>query len=179
MKHFLLLLSFCILPFLAQADDDGFGFFSSKGGVEAVKNDLYRANCAECHFAYQPGLLPKRSWQALMMPKALENHFGDNAELDEPERQKILTYLTNHAADDSGYKRSRKMMRSIAENETPLRITEVSYFKRKHDEIPLRYVTGNPKVKSWANCAACHTTAEKGSFDDDDVRIPGVGRWED
>jgi mono/diheme cytochrome c family protein len=174
-----ILLALCLSPIFAYADDDGFGFFSSKGGVEAVKNDLYRANCAECHFAYQPGLLPKRSWQKMMQTNELENHFGDNAELGEPERLKILSYLTSHAADDSSYKRSQKMMRSIRDNETPMRITEVSYFKRKHDEIPVRFVTGNAKVKSWANCAACHMAAEKGSFDDDGVRIPGVGRWDD
>jgi mono/diheme cytochrome c family protein len=27
-------------------------------------------------------------------------------------------------------------------------------------------------VKSAANCAACHTGAERGNFDDDNIRLP-------
>ena len=163
----------------ADDEDHGFASFFQKKGVAAVTNDLYKSNCAECHFAYQPGLLPKRSWQKMMQPQALEDHFGDNAELIESDRQAILGYLTDNAADDSNYKRSRKMMRSIADNDTPLRITKVRYFVRKHDEVPSRMVTGNIKVKSWSNCAACHTTADSGSYDEDDVMIAGYGRWED
>ncbi len=166
----------------AVADDDdgfGFGFFAEKPGVKAVDYGLYKSNCAECHFAYQPGLLPKRSWYKMMQKDALEHHFGDNAELDEADRQHILSYLSQNAADDADYKRSKKMMRSIGADETPLRITKVRYFIRKHDEISLRMVTGNDKVKSWSNCVACHITANTGSFEEDDVRIPGFGKWED
>lgn len=183
MLRALLLLSLLLTSSLAYADDDEhggfFGVFSSSPGVAPVNNPLYKSNCAECHFAYQPGLLPKRSWAKMMQPKALANHFGDNAELAEADRQAILAYLTENAADTSDFKRSKKMMRSIRADETPLRISEVSYFKRKHHEIPSRMVAGNPKVKSFSNCAACHTAADKGSYDEHGIRIPGYGRWED
>ncbi|MDX8383104.1 MAG: diacylglycerol kinase, partial [Ghiorsea sp.] len=65
------------------------------------------------------------------------------------------------------------------DHQTPLRITKVRYFVRKHHEVPDRMVTGNIKVKSWSNCAACHTSADSGSYDEDDVRIAGFGSWED
>ncbi len=181
MIRFLLLILMTLSSSLVYGDDDFglFGGFYSKSGVAAVTSDLYKSNCSECHFAYQPGLLPKRSWQKLMLPESLANHFGDNAELDEKDRLALLTYLTENAADNADYKRSKKMMRSIGENETPLRITKVAYFKRKHREISAKMVTGNPQVKSWSNCAACHTAADKGSFSEHGVRIPGYGRWED
>lgn len=183
MSRVLLLLSFLLVATTAQADDDEhefFGMFSSaKPGVVPVNNDLYKKSCGECHFAYQAGLLPKRSWVKMMETKELANHFGDNAELAENERQQVLAYLSANAADHSDYKRSVKMMRSIAADEAPLRISEVMYFKRKHHEIPMRMVTGNPQVKSWSNCAACHTTAETGSYNEHAVKIPGFGRWED
>ncbi|MDQ6990027.1 MAG: diheme cytochrome c [Mariprofundaceae bacterium] len=167
----------------AYADDDDhdsfWSFSKDKSGVRAVDHMLYRQNCAECHFAYQPGLLPRRSWQKMMQTSSLADHFGDNAELADADRQSILAYLNTYAADDADYKRSKKMMRSIREHETPLRITQVRYFIEKHDEIPLRMVTGNPQVRSWSNCATCHTTADTGSFEEDDVRILGVGKWED
>ena len=127
-----------------------------------MNHDLYRKNCVECHFAFQPGLLPKRSWEKMMQPVALANHFGDNAELAENDRAEISSYLVHNAADNSDYKRSKKMMRSIRGDETPLRITEVRYFKIKHNEVPSRLVAGNPKVKSLANCAACHLKQIKG-----------------
>jgi hypothetical protein len=64
-------------------------------------------------------------------------------------------------------------------NQDPPRITQTRYFLRKHDEVPMRLVSGNPKIGSFSNCQACHVGAARGDFDEDDVRIPGVGRWED
>lgn len=177
------LLLACILSiFVAQnvyAADSFLGIPRFKG-VEPVRSSLYQANCAECHFAYYPGLLPSRSWKAVMSPKALENHFGENAELDERDRRLILDFLVLNSADNSSYKRSIKIRRSIPDNARPLRITQVPYIKRKHSEIPKRLITGNPKVRSLSNCLNCHTqAAAKGVFDDDTVFIKGYGEWDD
>ncbi|WP_369602340.1 diheme cytochrome c [Hahella sp. SMD15-11] len=151
-----------------------------KKGVEPVTNDTWAEECGACHVAYPPGLLPARSWKALLAPKALADHFGENAELDEDTLKVLTEYATTHAADQSLYKRSRKIMASIRDDETPLRITETRYIRRKHGEIPEKYIKGNPKVGSLSNCNACHTEIDKGVFDDDTVIIPGVGRdWED
>jgi mono/diheme cytochrome c family protein len=147
---------------------------SSKRGVAPVTNEQYRTECAACHMAYSPGLLPARSWEKML--GGLDDHFGDNAELD-PETTAILRkYLVDNAADRVDYRRSAKINRSIGKNEVPLRISETPYFTAKHDEIPARMVKDNPKVKSFANCAACHTKAEQGDFNDHDVRIPGFER---
>ncbi len=142
-------------------------------GVAAVNNTLYADECGSCHFAYQPGLLPERSWRDMMAK--LDDHFGENAEVDDVDRQALTEYLATNAADHSNYKRSVKFMRTIATNETPERITDVGYFKRKHREVPRRVLD---KV-SLSNCQQCHTKAERGSYTEREIDIPGYGRWED
>lgn len=164
-------------------DDDGEhkSFFSwwkeSKLDVAPVNNLAYREECGSCHFAYQPGLLPQASWREMM--NGLDDHFGDNAELSTGVNQEILDYLLANAADDSNYKRSKRIMGSLRPGEVPLRITDTVYFKRKHDEIPASVVADNEALGSFSKCAACHTRAETGSYDEDEINIPGVGRWED
>ena len=162
-------------------DDDhewGFGWFrQSKLDVAPVNNLAYREECGSCHFAFQPGLLPEKSWRKMMT--GLENHFGDNAELDAKTQNSLLDYLVTNSADKSNYKRSKRIMGSLRQGEVPLRISDTVYFIRKHDEIPMRYVTDNKDVASYSKCEACHTRAESGSYDDDEVIIPGAGRWED
>ena len=161
-------------------DDHGWGmswFKKSKLDVAPVNNQAYRDECGSCHFAYQPGLLPEKSWRKMMV--GLENHFGDNAELDAETQNSLLDYLVINSADKSNYKRSKRIMGSLRQGEIPLRVSDTLYFKRKHDEIPLRYVADNKDVGSYSNCAACHAKADTGSYDEDEINIPGVGRWED
>lgn len=152
-------------------------FFSKKPDVAPVKNTVYKEECGSCHFAYQAGLLPARSWDKMMGD--LENHFDENAELDKDIQVALAKYLVKNAADDANYKRSKRIMNSLGKNDTPLRITETPYFIRKHDEIPRRMVQDNPKLGSFSKCAACHVNAEKGSYEEDEVHIPGVGKWDD
>ena len=162
-------------------EHEGKGFisriFGTKLDVAPVKNTVYKEECGSCHFAYQPGLLPARSWKKMMGD--LENHFDENAELDADVQKALMAYLVKNSADTSNYKRSRKIMNSLRKNATPLRITETPYFIRKHDEVPKRAFKNNPKLGSFSQCDACHTGADKGSYDEDAVRIPGIGRWDD
>jgi hypothetical protein len=154
-------------------------FFSLKrqNEVAPVTDQTYLEECGDCHFAYQPGLLPEASWRKLLDAKALEDHFGDNAELDEETRLHILEVLVNASADKSYYKRSRKIMASLGDDKAPLRITEVPYIKRKHHEIPAKLVKDNPKVESLSQCNKCHAKAKDSVYDDDTVVIPGYGNW--
>jgi hypothetical protein len=147
--------------------------------VKPVTEQQYLKECGECHFAYQPGLLPARSWKKLLTADALKNHFGDNAEIDKDALQVIYDYAVDNAADKSFYKRSRKIALATAEGEAPLRITEVRYIKRKHSEIPENIIKGNKDVKSLSNCNKCHTQADKGVFDNDTVSIPNYPDWDD
>lgn len=162
---------------VASADEDTFNSwlfsFKRKNEVVPVKDDKYQEECSACHFAYQPGLLPEASWRKLVQASALEDHFGENAELDEETRKHIEDYLAQHSADKSHFKRSKKIMVSLKADEAPLRITEVPYIKRKHEEIPEKMIKGNSKVKSLSFCDKCHREAKSARFDDDTVSIPG------
>lgn len=138
----------------------------------------YAEECGACHIAYPAQFLPARSWQKMMTN--LDNHFGENAELLPETQQAISDYLITHSADNSSERLSRKFIQRLNKNEVPLRITELAYFKRKHDEIPQRMVSGNKEVGSFSQCQACHgDLAERGVFDEDTVDIPGYGRWDD
>lgn len=162
------------LPLMAHADS---WFGGSSPGVAPVTNKLYTEECSACHYAYQPGLLPARSWKKIM--ENLDKHFGENAELSKEDTQTLMQYAMDNAADKSKHKRSVKINRSIPKGDIPIRITEVRYIKKKHDELSGKHVKNNPKVKSLSNCQACHTKIDSGSFSEKEIRIPGFGRWED
>jgi hypothetical protein len=70
-------------------------------------------------------------------------------------------------------------MRSLSASDTPLRITELPYFRHEHDEIPKRLVKDNPEVGGFSQCDSCHQDAKQGYFSENRVTIPGYGRWDD
>ncbi len=173
----ILLTSGVLMTGCAIGDDDDDKRRGGSLDVAPVTDVAYGEECADCHMAYQPGFLPARSWQKMM--GSLDDHFGENAELESDVQQRLTQYLTENAADNSNYKRSRGMMKSLSYDETPLRITETRYFIRKHDELPRRVVEDNPEVVSFSRCEVCHTQADKGSYDEHQVTIPGFGKWDD
>lgn len=162
---------------VAIADDDEQAGWYGRSGIEPVSNSVYQQECGACHFAYQPGLLPARSWQKLLAD--LENHFGEDASLDPAVVADVTDYALKHAADNSDYRRSRTIARSLSHNEVPPKITELRYFKHEHREIPRRMIKDNDRVRSLSNCNSCHTTAAKGNYSERGINIPGFGYWED
>lgn len=157
-------------------DDEG-GLFRRVADISPVTHQLYATECGTCHFAYQPGWLPARSWKHLM--NTLDDHFGENAELDDTTRNKITEYLVANAADRKPNRQSQRILRSLRNGKPTLRISELLYIRREHHEIPRRMIEDNPKVGSRSNCQACHTQADKGYFDEHGVIIPRYGPWED
>lgn len=137
--------------------------------AQAPANAEYQAECGSCHLAYPPGLLPARAWDGLMA--GLADHFGDNAELPADSAARILDHLRDNAA---GRRFSLQSQQQI-----PLRISETTWFRHEHDEVPKRLVQANPEVRSFSNCQACHPKAESASFNEHRVDIPGYGRWDD
>jgi hypothetical protein len=147
--------------------------------VLPVANKVWNEECGGCHLAYQPGLLPSKSWEKLLTETALADHFGDDASLDADTLKEIRAYALANAADKSYHKRSRKIALATATGEAPLRITDVRYIKRKHHELPEKMVKGNKDVKSLSHCNKCHTKAEEGDYDNDTVSIPNYPDWKD
>jgi len=167
----------------AFSADDKSGLFSrtfGKGkapGVAPVKNPGYLEECGSCHFPYQPGLLPARSWTKVMA--GLEGHFGENAELPAGDAKTLTDYLVKNAADHANYKRSKKIMQTLPPGNAPLRASETPYFIKKHNQLSRKMVQDNPEVVSISRCDTCHTKANTGSFSEKEILIPGFGAWED
>lgn len=136
----------------ATADDD-------KRGPRAPLLPQYQQECAACHTAYPPGMLPAASWQRVM--NNLPRHYGTDASLDAATTNRISTWLVAHAGT---YQRARGQPPED-------RITRSTWFMREHDEIPAA-TWKLPAVKSAANCVACHSQSEQGDFNEHDVRIP-------
>lgn len=135
-----------------------------------VSSPLYRTECGACHFAYLPSLLPSGSWRAIV--QNLPEHFGEQLDLAPSTRQELEGYLTANAADRCNTRLAGKIMASLG-GQAPLRVSQVPYLIHKHqdDDVPADAFR-RPGVGSLANCAACHTGAEQGDFNERGVRIP-------
>ena len=112
-------------------------------------NPQWKTECGSCHMAYPPQLLTAENWRQMM--KGLDRHFGANATLDAKENAEILAFLE--------------------------RISDTAWFQRKHREVS-NSVWLHAKVKSRANCTACHVTAERGDWSEHSIRMPDGRRWE-
>jgi len=136
--------------------------------LKPVTNQTYKEICGECHFAYQPDLLPSASWLKIL--NQLDDHFGEEIEVDPDTIKTISEYLKTNGAENSLSKLSKKIMRGLGK-QVPMRITDIPIFRRKHHELDPA-VFKRESIGSMANCIACHITADKGIYDDDDVKIP-------
>ncbi len=120
---------------------------------------LYKQECAACHMAYPPSLLPAASWRRIM--NGLDRHYGTDASMEPAQVQQIGAWLQTHAGT---YKR-------VYEEPAEDRITRSAWFARKHKEVDAS-VWKRASIKSAAQCSVCHTRADEGSFDEHQVRIP-------
>lgn len=152
LRHTLLAASLSLVPIGAA--------FADGGRVMPSKvPPAYTQECASCHTAYPPGLLPARSWQRVM--GGLDRHYGTDASLDPATVQQLSAWLQTYAGT---YKR-------VSEEPPQDRITRSAWFERKHRKVEPT-VWQLPSIKSAANCAACHAGADQGRFDDDNLLLP-------
>ncbi len=122
----------------------------------------YQQECAACHIAYPPGLLPAASWQRLM--STLPRHFGTDASLDAATVKELGGWLEQQAGTA---KKVRRDQTPPAED----RITRAAWFVNEHRDVPAP-TWKLPAVKSASNCAACHIRADEGDFRERNIRIP-------
>lgn len=167
-----LLLLALLVPLLAWADHDGDdddegdedGNPGQRAGRGARPASLppgpartaWATECGACHLAFPPSLLPARSWKALL--GTLDDHFGENAEVDAATRAQLETFLVTNAGRE-------------VPGPTPLRITGLRWWRHEHDELGPA-VFARKAVASPANCGACHPGAERGVFSEHAVKVP-------
>jgi hypothetical protein len=153
MRRCILVAGVMLLTAAAVIADERFPLITS----EAVKTA-----CSDCHMVYPPQMLPRASWQAIM--DRLDDHFGENASIAEPVRQEVRAYYLAHAADVDRSKAAREFLRGLDLQRPPLRITETPHFIHEHREIAAA-AWQHPKVRSKANCGACHPGAGQGDYE--------------
>ena len=123
----------------------------------------YAAECGSCHLAYPPALLAAGDWRRVMA--GLDEHFGTDAAVDARNRQEISTFLERHAGNAG----------KLGSAGTPPRISTTARFVRKHREVPAK-LWHDPRVKSAANCEACHRGAADGNYNEHDIAIRELKR---
>jgi len=119
----------------------------------------YQQECAACHMAYPPGMLPAASWTRIL--NHMDKHFGTDASLDDATLRELSTWLPANGGT----------FRRVREAPPQDRITQSTWFIRQHDEVSSA-TWKRASIGSAANCAACHAGAAKGNFNEHDVRIP-------
>jgi len=152
MKKLALILSiFASLPALADSEH-----------TAVPLTPQYQSECGSCHVAFPPGLLSKADWRKTMA--RLDRHFGTDASVDAKTHQSILSYLERNAGS-----------RSAAQAAAEPRITATNWFKKEHREVP-GSAWKDSRVKTAANCVACHGGAEQGRYGESEIAVPGMQR---
>lgn len=105
----------------------------------------------------------------------LNKHFGTDLGLDAATSAAVLAFMTANSADQHLKEAAFKIDQSVPKDVTPLRITETPYWTHKHHDVAAAD-WASPLVKSKSNCAACHSDAEQGTFEDAAMQIPRSAR---
>ena len=123
-----------------------------------AQNAVFAKECGSCHMIYAPFLLPKKSWEIMMAN--LEDHFGDDASVDEETNKEILNFLISNSAEQQGNNTAFNILK-YAKNDQNIAITQNEYWIQKHRKIDEKIFLKSD-IKSKANCAACHKGIENG-----------------
>jgi Dihaem cytochrome c len=144
----LLLWSLCLGWGLAQAVEPAKP--GVVGTVDVVSDrykfgqELYLENCATCHIAIPPAVLPTETWRDLLQDS---EHYGVELKpLIDPPRRLVWNYLQTF---------SRQLP---PEESTPYRVADSNYFRVLHPKIDL------PRKFTLASCATCHPGANQYNF---------------
>ena len=99
----------------------------------------------------------------------LDNHFGENAELDAATTANLTDYLIANAAETTDTLPANRLRRVATAK--PLTITATPFWTRQHSHIPDAVFTSKA-VGGRGNCATCHADAASGRFYPGNIDIP-------
>jgi hypothetical protein len=133
--------------------------FADRMPLPANTPASFKNECGSCHLAYPPGLLAAKDWQRTMA--GLKDHFGTEATVDAKTGLEIAAFLERNAGNPE----------KLGGAGEPPRITQTARFVRKHRDVSAK-TWSDPRVKSKANCEACHRGAANGSFSEHDITMP-------
>jgi hypothetical protein len=122
----------------------------------------YIEECGACHMAYAPGLLPEKSWHKIL--NGLQDHFGENAELDSETLAYLQDYLNRNALEHEKSDKINKLMRKMPAD-PPVRITELPQFLIEHEPAVRQMELESVEVGFFSPCEDCHKQGASGIFD--------------
>ncbi|MDJ0618212.1 MAG: cytochrome C [Calothrix sp. MO_192.B10] len=106
--------------------------------------ELYLENCAKCHIALPPEVLPTQTWKNLLEDS---EHYGVTLKpLLGPSRLVVWRYL-------STFSRPQKK-----DEPTPYRVRRSRFFKALHPEVEL------PRPVQIGSCVSCHPSTKDFNF---------------
>ena len=122
------------------------------GMVDPISSELeasyriYLNECATCHVALPPAVLPMQAWQILVVDSA---HYGLTLNgLTAFEKQVIVNYL-------QAYSRPHQSSTLI-----PFRLSDSDYFQALHPQVTL------PQPLNLRTCTSCHYSATTQNYRD-------------
>jgi hypothetical protein len=105
---------------------------------------LYLQNCATCHIALPPQVLPMETWRRLLQDS---QHYGQTLKLlVDPPRLLVWNYLQTF---------SRPL---ATEEEIPYRVANSRFFKALHPKVKLS------QPANMGSCVTCHPGASQYNF---------------
>lgn len=109
----------------------------------------YVDECGSCHAPFPAELLDGATWKALLGD--LAKHFDVDAAIDASALSPIAAYLDKNARRKAGPRTPAPQ----------LRLTKSPWFRQTHQDM---YSGEWPKVRTPANCGACHPGAQQGRY---------------
>jgi len=106
--------------------------------------ELYLENCASCHIAIPPAVLPTQTWQHLLQD---QQHYGvELPPLVDPPRLLVWNYLRAFSRAEG------------TDEQTPYQVNDSRYFKALHPRVKL------PRPVQVGSCVTCHPGAAQYNF---------------
>ncbi len=114
---------------------------------------FYTEECAACHLGYAPGLLPASSWMKIL--HGLENHFGENADLDSETVEHLADYLKRNSLEHETSERIARFKKNLP-SDPPIRITELPEFLKEHEPAVRQIGLDEVETGFFSPCEDCH-----------------------
>jgi hypothetical protein len=132
-------------PQIAQkAPADSIGTVDPIGDRYQLGQEVYLENCATCHIALPPQVLPTETWRRLLQDS---DHYGQQIRLlVDPSRLLVWNYLQTF---------SRVQPK---DEEVPYRVAKSRYFKALHPRVK------TPETLNLNSCLTCHPGASQYNF---------------
>lgn len=145
------------------------GYARLQAAAPAPAVNAWRKECGDCHLAYEPSLLPRRSWERMLRGQA--RHFGEDLSLSAANVRELLAVESQMPPPSWS---AWKLGASVAAGEAPLRVTASPFWRHAHRNIP-GSAFKSPVSEGRHDCEACHRDAAAGTFHPRMIEKPANG----